>query len=351
MEEVLASLLTAKYLVVTKDYQKAAHAIAKGQTIGNPFLESKTDAAVKTFLAETEVDPPYITVKFPVHNFGNYFHVSYLLSVLMGGQCDIDIIEGCRLIDIDLSAVSHNFLYPKYGITGIRKMLGVYDRPLVGTIIKPKIGFSPSQIADVCKQLADGGADFIKEDEILNFQEWCPIEERIEKVTKALQGHKTIYAPCVTSDDYRMPIQGRVSFVHLNWWSGFGHYMIMRKHFDCGLFFQKSGDKVITTGPYSIDYSVICKLINAIGCDFAHIGMNGGYLNEKESTIRSRISALSNTMPSFSCGAEPRHVQDLASKFGKDIMITSGGYIHAHPKGITYAVKEFRDEADKTVPV
>jgi len=194
--------------------------------------------------------------------------------------------------------------------------------------------------------MADGGIDFIKEDEILNFQEWCPFEERVNKVYETLEGYKTIYAPCVTSDDFRMPLY-RPKVVHLNIWCGFGHINIMRKHFGVGLFFQKSGDKVMTTGPYSIDYSVICKLVNLLGCDFAHIGMVGSYLNDSVSSIEARIKALGNTIPSFSCGATPEHVSKLVDMFGTDIMITSGGYINGHKKGISCAVREFRKKSDE----
>ncbi len=341
-------LIKAVYEIESHDIEKAAHDIAYGQSIGNPDIRTPYDEKLEHVIPKWEIEGDRVTIFYPANNFGKYFHINYLMSVIMGGQMDIDHIKKCRLIDLDLSQVEHNFLKPKYGVEGIRKMIHAFNRPLVGGIVKPKIGLNPDQIAEVCKKMADGGVDFIKEDEILNFQEWCPMEERVEKVKKALDGYDVIYAPCVTSDDYRLPFNSSsVKAVHLNIWTSFGHINIMRKHFDLALFFQKSGDKVMTTGNYSIDFRVICKLVNLIGCDFAHVGMHGGYLSEPEDVIRDRIKELDTTIPSFSCGAKPDHVIELTQKFGQDIMITSGGYIHGSKKGITKATKEFRDQAEK----
>ena len=262
---------------------------------------------------------------------------------------DIDIIEGCRLKHLDLGSLEGAYQGPAFGVDGIRKMLNVHNRPFIGGVVKPKIGLTVDQLVDVCKQMADGGIDFIKEDEILNFQEWCPIDERVEKVQKALDSYDVLYAPCITEDSFRFPLVGidgtTPRAVHINWWCGFGYYRQMRRHipYRPAIFFQKSGDKVITTGPYSVDFKVVCYLANLMGCDIAHVGMYGGYMNEAASELKMRMTALKNTIPSFSCGAEPCHVIELSGIFGNDIMITSGGYIHSHPKGITYAVKEFRD--------
>lgn len=328
-----------------KGIEKAAHDLAIGQSIGNPDIRTPLDDNLQEFIPSWELrDDEHVIVRFPGNNFGSNPSLNYILSVVMGGQMDIGHIETCRLVDIEFDGLSHLFLGPAYGVEGIRKLLGVEGRPLIGGIVKPKIGLSITQLADICKQMADGGADFIKEDEILNFQEWCPLEERVKAVNQALESYNVLYAPCVTADDFRFP-QTHVKAVHMNIWCGLGYFQIMRRHipYRPALFFQKSGDKVWTTGPYSIDYAVICKLVNRIGFDFAHVGMVGGYLDEPVEVLKKRIEALANTIPSFSCGAKPKDVGKLREIFGDDIMVTSGGYIHGHPNGIAYAVRQFRE--------
>jgi len=345
----MSKKIIAKYEIESKDLKQAAHDICIGQSIGNPSRRTAYDNELGSYVPTYRfVGQNVVEVAFPASNFGKDFHINYMMSVLMGGQMDIDHITKCRLVDLDLEDVRENFPGPRYGIEGIRKMIGVHGRPLVGGIIKPKIGLSIIQLCDVVKQMADGGVDFIKEDEILNFQEWCPMEERVHAVSKVLEGYNVIYAPCCTADDPRFPLH-KVKAIHINWWCGLGHYRIMRLHvpYAPAIFFQKSGDKVITTGPYSIDYAVICKLVNWVGCDFAHVGMLGGYMDEGPLELRRRVVALGNTLPSFSCGATPESVEEIHKLFGNDIMVTSGGYIHSYQHGITKAVQQFRRACEK----
>src|SRR2546425_9511728 len=41
------------------------------------------------------------------------------------------------------------FAGPAFGIPGTRRLAGVHGRPLIGTIIKPSIGLTPAQTAEL----------------------------------------------------------------------------------------------------------------------------------------------------------------------------------------------------------
>ena len=47
------------------------------------------------------------------------------------------------------------FLGPKFGIDGIREYTKVFDKPLLGSIIKPKTGISPQVLLEMVKELVD----------------------------------------------------------------------------------------------------------------------------------------------------------------------------------------------------
>jgi ribulose-bisphosphate carboxylase large chain len=69
-------------------------------------------------------------------------------------------------MDIDLpSSFGEHYTGPAFGIDGCRRLTGVYDRPLTGTIIKPSIGLTVQQTADIVKTLVEAGIDFIKDDD------------------------------------------------------------------------------------------------------------------------------------------------------------------------------------------
>ena len=60
-----------------------------------------------------------------------------------------------------------SFKGPKFGIDGVRELLGVPERPLINNMLKPKTGHTPDVAADMCYKAAVGGVDIIKDDELI----------------------------------------------------------------------------------------------------------------------------------------------------------------------------------------
>src|SRR5205085_1558080 len=89
---------------------------------------------------------------------------------------------------------------PKFGIEGCRKLTDVYERPLIGTIIKPSIGMTPQQTVVIVKTLAEAGIDFIKDDELLSSSANSSFNDRVDAVMKVINenadktGKKVMYA-------------------------------------------------------------------------------------------------------------------------------------------------------------
>ena len=46
---------------------------------------------------------------------------------------------------------------PSYTLDDMRKYLNVYGRPILGTIIKPQMGLSSAEYAEVCYDFRVGG--------------------------------------------------------------------------------------------------------------------------------------------------------------------------------------------------
>lgn len=359
----MSKALKAFYELESPDIKKAADALAVGQSVGNPDIRTHRDTPTlmeKHCATVESIEGRKVVVNFPAINFGPKDGIAHLMSVVLGGQTDIDLVQSCKLIDIDFGSLLDRFPGPRFGLDKIRKITGAINRPLIGGIVKPKIGLSPEGLAQVCYEMAKGGVDFIKEDEILGDPPWCPLKERVPMVAEALKEFKTIYAPCITADGDDVVRKAELAkslgagAVHINLWSGLGAYWNVRNEVDIPVFFQKSGDKVWTTGPHSLKFSLLCKIIRLIGCDFTHVGMWGGYMSESEDDIKDRLNALQGNwclypkvIPSFSCGAHPGMVQALIRRFGNNIMISSGGAIHGHPMGTEAGARAFRQAIDQ----
>ncbi len=371
----------AKYFLKSNDMLKAAKGIAIGQSIGNPNvrLDNETSELLENHLAIILDHPEnlknkkeaIVKIAYPVKNLNlEEDGVTQLTCIVMGGQMDIEEILSCRLIDLELPEVFlKTFKGPKIGMSNIKTRTNCIDRPLLGGIVKPKTGLDIKTLKEVCVNMVKGGVDFIKEDEILGNPSCCPFEERVKIVNDAVQNEaaklnkEVFYAPCVNSD---LPyLLKRIEFLvkqnlkayHVNIWSGINMYKYLRSFdFNIAMFYQKSGDRVLTdkSNSYSISWGVLLKLARISGADFIHAGMWGGYLSDTKEDLSEWMSILTSThklgfnktVPSFSCGSHPGLVDTTVKNFGNDVMMSLGGSLHGHPSGTTSGAKAMRQAFD-----
>jgi ribulose-bisphosphate carboxylase large chain len=279
----------------------------------------------------------------------------------MGGHVDIDIITKCRLVKLELpETVTKHFLGPKFGLSGFRELTGQYNKPLFGSIVKPKIGITPEVLLEMVKQMVDGGVDFIKEDEIMVNPVCAPLERRVDIIANYLskQSRKIVFCHTINCDPH--VLVNRVkrvhelggNGVHINVFSGYGSYNSIRK-LDLPLFlhFQSSGAKVTTdvNHRFSISWPVICQLATLMGVDTIQTGMVGGYSNDDPDEILECLKILrdGNTTPALSCGFHPGLVEKVTELVGVDYLANAGGAVHGHPNGTVSGARAMRQAVDK----
>jgi len=351
--------------------REAAWNLAIGQSVGNPSVrnEWETDALFENHSCiilgdESNMkahDVGIVEIAFPVVNTDwETDGISHLLCQLMGGHVDIDIITKCRLIKLELpETVTSHFLGPKFGLSGFRQFTGQYDKPLLGGIVKPKIGITPEVLLEMVKQMVDGGVDFIKEDEIMSNPACAPLDRRVDIIANYLakQSRKVVICHTINCDPH--VVMDRVkrvhelggNGVHINVFSGLGVYNSIRK-LDLPLFlhFQKSGDRVFTDAShrFSISWPVMCQLATMMGVDTIQTGMVGGYSNDNPEEVKKCIEILvdGNTVPALSCGMHPGLVDRVTEIAGIDYLANVGGAIHGHPGGTIAGARAMRQAID-----
>jgi ribulose-bisphosphate carboxylase large chain len=308
-----------------------------------------------------------IKIAYPVELFeeGN---APNILSSIAGNIFGMKAVKNLRLDDIKIpDRILNSFLGPKYGIEGIRKMMKIYNRPLIGTIVKPKLGLRTLDHAKVAYEAWSGGCDLVKDDENLSSQKFNQFEERLARTLEMADraeeqtGEKKAYLINVTAETKEMMKRAQLveelggKFIMIDVVTeGFGALQTLREgNFKMAIHAHRAMHAAFTRNPkHGISMMVLADLVRLIGCDTLHIGTVVGKLEGKlneieeiEEEIEKKIvketkirlsqdwGKIKPVLAVSSGGLHPGHVPYLIKHLGKDLVIQMGGGIHAHPNG------------------
>ncbi len=283
-------------------------------------------------------------------------NLAQLLSGIAGNIFGLKEVEALRVEDaIFPEKYVRYFEGPAFGVDGIRDYLGVYDRPVLGTIIKPKLGLTAKEHAQVAYKAWANGVDLVKDDENLTSQSFNNFYDRIRYTLEAKKkaeeetGEKKIYAANVTAQPDEM--LRRAEFVKAN-----GGGCVMLDILTAGLsaleYLRKQDYNMIIHGhramhgaftrhkDQGISMLFIAKLARLAGVDELHIGTVVGKMEgEKNEVMEIREFLMKpwygvkRVMHVASGGLHPGLVEALYKMTGKDVIINMGGGIHGHPQG------------------
>ena len=218
--------------------------------------------------------------------------VPQFLSDVAGNIFGMKIVKNLRLNDFTIpKQYAQGFKGPAFGMEGVRKIVGTTKtrRPHTGTIVKPKVGLNPKQTAQVAYEAWAGGLDFVKDDENLTDQKFCPFETRVLKVLEARDkaqsetGEKKVYAPNITAVDMEERAQyvkdhgGKCIMIDILT-VGYGALQRIRNQ-NCGMFIHahRAMHAAITRySKHGISMLALAKLARLSGVDQLHIGTGVG---------------------------------------------------------------------------
>lgn len=309
-----------------------------------------------------------VTLSWPIHNIGS--SLAMLSTTLMGNQLGMRRLTGIRLKDVSLPI---SFVAacprPQFGIRGTRRIADVHERPLIGTIVKPNIGLAPSQMKSIVKALAQGGIDFIKDDELIANAPYSPVKERVAVVMQVLKevaektGKMPMYAFNITDEvdemrrhhDAVADAGGTCIMVNLNS-VGLSGLIALRRHSTLPIHGHRAGWAMLTRCPsLGMDFQPYQLMQRLAGIDHLHVsGLGGKFWEESDSVLQSALECLSpmdnsdeaaddRAMPVFSGGSS---VLEAAPTFEGaktcDLIYTAGSAVFGHPSGITAGVTSLK---------
>lgn len=313
-----------------------------------------------------------INIAYPLELFemGN---IPQLLSSITGNVFGLKEIIGLRLEDLEFPEVFvTSFPGPALGIDGIRNLTGVKNSPILGSIIKPKLGLTSVQHAEACMEVWDQGVHLVKDDENLTSMTFDDFYTRVDEVTRRMNtrgylnlGNAKIHAFNITANYEEM--RKRANYVRDSGanclmidvlTAGFSATQgIRNRNYGLMIHGHRAMHAAFTRSrQYGISMLVIAKLARLAGVDSFHTGtvvgkMEGG----KEEVVainnflRRDWYGLKSVLPTASGGLHPGHIPDLYTILGKDMLINFGGGIHGHPDGTVAGAKAVVQALDATV--
>jgi len=369
---VLSQYLVESVLPLTE----AGKRIAEEESVGSwtevtTMTSSIFDRlAAKVYRVDEALGSVFIAYPTELFEEGNLYQ---WLSVVAGNLFGLSSLKNVRLTDVSVpNRLLKSFSGPKFGIEGVRGIVGTSRdrRPHIGCIFKPKVGLSPEEMADLAYQVGKNGVDFLKDDETLTDQTFCPLEDRVSLVSEALDRvyqetqRKVIYSSNITCglsdfmDRADVAIENGATALMVDAMvSGLECVRMLAEDpsVTVPIHVHRTMHAAFTRNPkHGIAFPVMALLTRIAGGDQLHVGTAGiGKMESEEPEVRRSISTLTSGLPNLrtvfpvaSGGIHPGLVPPLIEAMGKDVVINAGAGIWGHPDGGASGAKAMKEAVD-----
>ncbi|NTV52076.1 MAG: ribulose 1,5-bisphosphate carboxylase [Candidatus Firestonebacteria bacterium] len=297
------------------------------------------------------------------------YQLPQFLNVLFG---NISLKTNIRIVDFQLPEIFfRHFPGPKVGVDGLRQWLGVYNRPLAATALKP-MGSSPQTLAEQAGAFALGGGDIIKDDHGLADQSFCPFEERVsrcqEAVTQAnaVTGSVTLYFPNVVGEPEQVVRQVEFALS-----AGVRGILVSPLLVGPGLvsFLSRKYPLAIMAHPaftgthfhdrrHGMTPAVLLgKVFRLLGADISVFPNSGGRFgftpeecSDLAAALRSPWENRRVAWPAPAGGMQLSRIGDMAVQYGPDTVLLVGGALQQAAAGITEGIRTFLQAIEQQFP-
>lgn len=362
------------------DFHKKALGIAVGLTVGSwtdlpeaakEQMQQHLGQVISVDVHEPESGIAHeryadITIAYPDLNFSRdlpAFLVTAFGKLSMDGKI--------KLMDLQPSAEFLSaFPGPKFGVKGVRDLLGVHDRPLVMSIFKSVIGHDLNNLREQFLQQALGGVDLIKDDEILFENPLTPLEQRVEACMSAAReaeqvtGQKLLYFTNLTGSTFKLKDNAKRAIA-----AGANGLLfnVLAYGFDALAELAADPDIQVPIAAHpamagalypSLHHGITAplllgKLMRIAGADLSLFpSPYGSVVMPKAENLAVMEALLTPELPQKpafpvpSAGIHPGLVPLIMGDFGPEVVVNAGGGVHGHPGGSAAGGRAFRQAVD-----
>ncbi|OQX71398.1 type III ribulose-bisphosphate carboxylase [Candidatus Parcubacteria bacterium 4484_255] len=298
--------------------------------------------------------------------------IPQLLSSIAGNIFSMKTVKNLRLNDIEFpKKYIRQFDGPRWGIAGIRKTLNIRNRPIIGCIMKPKLGLTSTQNANLAAEIFKNGVDLIKDDENLTSLTFNKFEDRVRKVlvlkkqVEKETGRKKIYVFNVTAPADVMvkraklvkKLGGRCIMVDVISAGWAAVQELRSQNLDLIIHGHRAGHSTFTRNKkHGISMLVLANLCRLAGIDQLHTGtvvgkMEGGAKEvcQINDLLKEDWGSIKPVLPIASGGLHPGLIPKLVKILGRDLVVNFGGGLHGHPQGVAAGAKAAVQSVEATI--
>jgi ribulose-bisphosphate carboxylase large chain len=276
----------------------ASEVASESSTGSNLKVGSATNFSqtLDALVYEVDEENDIAFIAYPWRIFDSGGNIQNILTFIAGNVFGMSNLRGCKILDVQFPPQMLT-LYngPATNLHDMRDYLNLYDSPVLGTIIKPKIGLTPNEYAELCYDFWIGGGHFVKNDEPQADQSYAPFTNTVDAVRNAMDmaesktGHTKVHSFNVSAPDFDTMIRradyvqkvmkpGSYAFLVDGITAGWTAIQTIRNRYpEVFLHFHRAGHGAFTRkeNPFGFTVSVMTKFARLAGASGIHTGTAG----------------------------------------------------------------------------
>jgi len=332
--------------------QAAAEIAAESSTGTNFTVMTETDFSheMNALVYQVDYKKELVWIAYPWRLFDRGGNIQNILTYIVGNVLGMKQIDALKLLDVWFPAsMLEQYDGPSYTLDDMKKYLGIKGRPVLGTIVKPKMGLTSAEYAEVCYDFWVGGGDFVKNDEPQANQDFCPYDKMVLHVKEAMDkavaetGKKKVHSFNVSASDFDTMIERCEMIRDAGFESGSYAFLIdgctagwmavqtlRRKYPDVFIHFHRAMHGAFTRPENPIGFSVLVlsKFARLAGVSGIHTGTAG--VGKMKGSPKDDITAAKGILDLVAKGHFFTQEWSKINKNDKDVLTLARSDSHHH---------------------
>ena len=354
--------IRAQYEITAKDVARAARLVAREQSLGvrETQYEHRRVKAMEASVTTIRRGRNRALVTIDVVSEPIQSAYGLILSIAGEISC-LNAMRTIQLVDFELPLrLAKTLGGPRFGAEGLRHHLGIHDRPIFVSVVKPSQGLSPKEFGNLAYECFVGGIDVCKSDELLQesrgdylarVRACVEAAQRAEVETgepKRFMVHavgpaeqlRALYEEGVAAGaGVAMFAPAAIGFPQFHALASLGRVPVMAHMAMSGWLWQRHGMSV----------AAWAKFARLLGADIVLYPALAGSLKATRAEVETIKTicemdwqGLRPSLPAVGGGQHAATLEVHAKLFGREFIFLCGGGVVGHPQGARAGARSVR---------